>query len=64
MDTDKIKFIKPREIAVLLKLNIFTIYEYIRQGKLRAVKFGRSYRIEENDLKTFIKNHIVKIKKY
>ena len=63
MNTDKTKFIKPRDIAKLLKLNIVTIYEYIREGRLRAVKFGRKYRIEEKDLDTFIKKNIVKAKK-
>lgn len=62
MNTDKIKFIKPRDIAKLLKLNILTIYEYIREGKLRAVKFGRNYRIDEKDLEEFIQKNVVKIK--
>lgn len=62
MNTDKIKFIKPRDIAKLLNLNLLTIYEYIREGKLRAVKFGRNYRIEEKDLEEFIKRNVVKIK--
>ena len=60
MNTAKIKFIKPRDIAKLLKLNIVTIYEYIREGKLRAVKFGRNYRIEEKDLEEFIQQNVVK----
>jgi excisionase family DNA binding protein len=60
MNTDKTKFIKPRDIAKLLKLNIITIYEYIRVGKLRAVKFGRNYRIEEKDLEKFIQKNVVK----
>jgi excisionase family DNA binding protein len=60
MNTDKIKFIKPRDIAKLLKLNTVTIYEYIREGRLRAVKFGRNYRIEEKDLEKFIQQNVVK----
>jgi excisionase family DNA binding protein len=60
MNTDKTKFIKPRDIAKLLKLNIVTIYEYIREGKLRAVKLGRNYRIEEKDLEEFIQQNVVK----
>jgi len=60
MNTDTIKFIKPRDIAKLLKLNTVTIYEYIHEGKLRAVKFGRNYRIEEKDLEEFIQQNVVK----
>ncbi len=46
-----------REVANLLKLNILTVYEYIRKDKLKAVKFGRNYRIEEKDLDEFIKSN-------
>lgn len=56
------RFLKTEEVAELLKLNILTIYSYIRKAKLQAVKFGRSYRIEEKDLEKFIKEHTVKSK--
>ncbi len=51
-----------KEVANLLKLNVMTVYEYIRKSRLQAVKFGRSYRIEEKDLEKFIKEHKVKAK--
>lgn len=46
-----------KEAALYLKLNPLTLYDYIRTGKLKAVKFGRSYRILEEDLKAFINAH-------
>lgn len=46
-----------KEAAVYLKLNALTLYEYIRAGKLKAVKFGRYYRILEEDLKIFVNSH-------
>jgi len=55
-------FLTAREVASILKLNILTVYEYIRKGKLKAVKFGRNYRIEEKNLDKFIKEHQVKSK--
>lgn len=54
--------LKAREVAELLQLNILTVYEYIRNGRLKAIRFGRSYRIEEKDLEKFIKEHKVKNK--
>jgi len=42
--------LKVSEVAQVLKLNILTVYQYIRQQKLSAVKIGRNYRIEEKDL--------------
>lgn len=45
-----IKFITAKEIASLLKLNTLTIYGYIRNGKLKAIRFGRNYRIAKVEL--------------
>lgn len=56
-------FLTAKEVANTLKLNILTVYEYIRNGKLRAIKFGRSYRVEEKDLDRFIKEHQVRVEK-
>lgn len=50
-----IKVYTPAEVAELLKLSRQTIYNYIIDGKLHAVQFGREYRVTEEDLKAFIK---------
>jgi len=54
------RFLRPKEVAELLKLNVLTVYAYIKKGKLQAVKFSKSYRIEEKDLEKFIKEHKTK----
>jgi len=46
----------PETVAKLLQLDIRTIYTYIKKGKLKAVKFGRVYRITESQLTEFINN--------
>ena len=46
-----------KETALYLKLNPLTVYDYIRAGKLKAVKFGRYYRILAVDLETFVNSH-------
>lgn len=46
-----------KEVANLFKLNILTIYEYIREGRLQAIRLGRSYRIESRELERFIRDH-------
>ncbi len=43
-----------KEVTERLKLHPNTLRRYIRQGKLRAVKFGRVWRVEEKDLENFI----------
>ena len=61
MNTSKTNFLKPGEIAKILRLNQITIYGYIQQGRLRAVRFGRKYRVDERDLELFIKQNVVKV---
>jgi len=42
------------EVAEVLKLKKVTLYNYVRSGKLLAAKFGRDYRVTEEDLRAFI----------
>lgn len=48
------KFLTVQEVAKMFRMNALTVYEYVRDGKLPAVKIGRSYRILESDLDGFI----------
>ena len=48
-------FYTAREVADMLKVNIMTIYRYIKKGKIRAHKIGKDFRIDKKDLERFIK---------
>ena len=50
------KFYTSKEIAEILKLSNYTIGDYIRSGKLKAIKFGRVWRVSENQLKQFLES--------
>ncbi len=56
MDEDK-EFYRAEELAEKLDVNIMTIYRYIKAGKLKAYKFGKEFRIEKNEFKSFLKKH-------
>jgi len=58
------EFLTIDEIAKKLKLHPATITKYIREGKLMALKFGRVWRVTEEDLKEFIKKSKMKYLKY
>lgn len=45
-----------KEVASRLGMHYNTIYNYVRSGELKAVKFKKVYRIEEEELQKFIKN--------
>ncbi len=51
------EFYTALELAEKLKLNVMTIYRYIKAGKLRAFKVGKEFRIEAKDFKMFMDEH-------
>ena len=42
------------EVADILKVTRRTLYTYVRDGKLKAVKMGKYWRVSEEVLKTFV----------
>jgi excisionase family DNA binding protein len=44
----------PREVAEILQLNVLTVYGYIRNKLITAIRVGRGYRIAKTDLDAFI----------
>jgi len=43
------------EVAKMLKVVYLTVYRWIHDGKLKAYKVGKQYRIKNKDLERFIK---------
>jgi len=50
----------PEQVADILQVHVLTVYSYIRQGRLDAVRLGRNYRIVPNDLTLFIDSNRIK----
>ncbi|WP_288979595.1 helix-turn-helix domain-containing protein [uncultured Parvimonas sp.] len=53
-----IKFYTAKEIAEILQLKERTIQNWIKDGKIKGVKFGKCWRVSEEDFKEFCKNGI------
>lgn len=52
-----------REVAERLGISYHSvIYNYIRTGKIKAIKLDRVFRVEEEDLEEFIKSKKVVVK--
>ena len=47
-------FYTAQELADKLRVNIMTIYRYIKAGKLQAYKLGKEFRIERFEFERFI----------
>jgi len=56
----KDQFYTAEELAEILKLNVITIYRYIRAKKLKAYKFGKEYRIDKKTFNNFINKNLIK----
>ena len=49
------KLLTPAQVAERLQITERTVYEWIRGGKLTALKLGRLWRIRQDDLEAFLK---------
>jgi excisionase family DNA binding protein len=57
-----VNLLTPEQVAEILQIHILTVYSYIRQGKLSAIRLGRSYRVTPQDLEKLIETNRVKNK--
>ena len=54
------RLLTPAQVAGILQVHILTVYGYIRDAKLGAVRLGRSYRVTPQDLTVFIESNHTK----
>jgi len=47
-------FYTAEELARELRVNIMTIYRYIKAKKLKAYKIGKEFRIDKNEFSNFL----------
>jgi len=50
-------FLTAEEVAKELQLNVLTVYGYIKNKKLLAIRIGRNYRIAKEYLDKFIESN-------
>ena len=53
------EFLTVEQVAELLQVHWQTVLNYIKNGKLEAIKLGKGYRISQNALQQFIKTNTV-----
>jgi len=51
------KLLTPEQVAEILQVHVLTVYSYIRRGKFDAIRLGRSYRIDPDDLEIFVQSN-------
>jgi len=63
---EKNNFYTSEELAKELRVNIMTIYRYIKAGKVKAYKIGKEFRIDKSEFYSFldkVKTELERIKK-
>jgi len=56
-------FYTAEELAKELRVNIMTIYRYIKAGKIKAHKIGKEFRIDKKEFYNFLDNVRTELKK-
>jgi excisionase family DNA binding protein len=52
----KARFFTVQEVASLLRVSSMTVYRLIKAGDLPAVRIGRSFRVRDVDVDTYLES--------
>jgi len=48
-------FLTPQEVSDLLRVSVYTVRRWIKEGELPAYKVGRGWRVSESDLDRWLR---------
>ncbi|MGN0787082.1 MAG: helix-turn-helix domain-containing protein [Christensenellales bacterium] len=54
------KFLNCKQVAARYGVKVSTVWEWIREGKLQAIKIGKSYRITAEQIRVFESKSLTK----
>jgi len=55
--TEQQSFLTPQEVSGLLRVSVYTVRRWIKDGDLPAYKIGRGWRIREPDIDQWLSQH-------
>jgi len=50
-------FLTPQEVSNLLRVSVYTVRRWIKEGDLPAYKVGRGWRISDSDIGEWLDQH-------
>ena len=56
MAQQRARFMTVAEVADILRVSTMTVYRLIKAGDLRAARIGKSFRISEDDVDTYLQS--------
>jgi excisionase family DNA binding protein len=54
-----LRFVTVSEVASALRVSKMTVYRMVKDGTLDAVRFGRSFRIREDSVESYLRAAVV-----
>jgi excisionase family DNA binding protein len=55
-DLTGVRFLTVAEVAALMRVSKMSVYRLIHGGELEAVRFGRSFRVAEKAVHTYLRD--------
>ena len=52
--SEHLSFLTPQEVSDILRVSVYTVRRWIKEGELPAYKVGRGWRISESDLNRWL----------
>ncbi|HEY0486410.1 MAG TPA: helix-turn-helix domain-containing protein [Mycobacteriales bacterium] len=52
----EVRFLTVAEVAALMRVSKMTVYRLVHSGELSAVRVGRSFRVPESGVHTYLKD--------
>lgn len=53
----ELSFLTPQEVSRFLRVSVYTVRRWIKQGDLPAYKVGRKWRIKEEAIQEWLNQH-------
>ena len=57
--SERMRYLTVAEVADLMRLSRMTVYRFINRGDLPAVRVGRSFRVPQDALDAYLREHSI-----
>ena len=55
----EVRFLTVAEVASIMRVSKMTVYRMVHAGELPAIRVGRSFRVPEDEVNTYLKTSFV-----
>jgi len=56
---DQVKFLTVAEVAAVMRVSKMTVYRLVHAGELPAVRVGKSFRVPQDALATYLSTSVI-----